>query len=85
MLASDFSYGAQMTLLTTPTGQRTSHGSSSRNQISSITRAVTTDVNAVTFYNLATCVGLADSVTEGKEIYINFSEISPSRSYLSLN
>ncbi|KFM13857.1 Receptor-type tyrosine-protein phosphatase eta, partial [Aptenodytes forsteri] len=47
-----------------------SHGSSSRNQTSSVTRAVITDINPGTFYNVTVFVGVAGSVTEGKEIFI---------------
>ncbi|KAF1448163.1 Receptor-type tyrosine-protein phosphatase eta, partial [Pygoscelis papua] len=47
-----------------------SHGSSSRNQTSSVTRAVITDINSGTFYNVTVFVGVAGSVTEGKEIFI---------------
>uniref|UniRef100_A0A8C4U3H9 Receptor-type tyrosine-protein phosphatase eta n=1 Tax=Falco tinnunculus TaxID=100819 RepID=A0A8C4U3H9_FALTI len=47
-----------------------SHGSSSRNQTASVTRAVITDINPGTFYNFTVFVGVADSVTRGKEIFI---------------
>lgn len=50
-----------------------SRGSSSRNQTSSVTRAVITDINPGTFYNVTVFVGVAGSVTEGKEIFIKCS------------
>ncbi|NXH66404.1 PTPRJ phosphatase, partial [Hydrobates tethys] len=55
-----------------------SHGSSSRNQASSVTRAVITDINPGTFYNFTVFVGVADSVTEGEEILIKCSRIPAS-------
>ncbi|XP_010149631.1 PREDICTED: receptor-type tyrosine-protein phosphatase eta [Eurypyga helias] len=50
-----------------------SHGSSSRNQASRVTRAVTTNINPGTFYNFTVFVGVTDSVTEAKESSIFFA------------
>ncbi|NWX18812.1 PTPRJ phosphatase, partial [Aegotheles bennettii] len=69
MLVSDFSRWSTDDTISSNYTYRIeiqSHGSSSRNQTSSVTRAVITDINPVTFNNFTIIVGVADSVTEGK-------------------
>uniref|UniRef100_A0A8B9N7N3 protein-tyrosine-phosphatase n=1 Tax=Accipiter nisus TaxID=211598 RepID=A0A8B9N7N3_9AVES len=53
-----------------------SHGSSSRNQTSSVTRAIITDINPGTFYNFTVFVGVADGTAFCISAILDFSLLS---------